>query len=131
MKKLLLLVALLASPAAAQTLPQPNVNGNAPTVVCGTLQTATKITLGGVPIQSPPPSCVNVQDADLPNFYAPFAASCVPTPPEPACTPLEVAAAISTYIHNRLLDRIADFQRQQVTQAAIQALPAVNLTPAQ
>jgi F0F1-type ATP synthase alpha subunit len=44
---------------------------------------------------------------------------------------LEVAAAISTYIHNRLLDRIADFQRQQVTQAAIQALPAVNLTPAQ
>lgn len=131
MKKLAILLATLASPAAAQTLPQPNTNGNAPTVVCVTLQTATALQLNGAPVTSPPPVCYNIQDADLPKLYAPFMASCVPPSGPPPCTPVQVAATIADYIHNRLIDRINDFERQQATTAAVAAIPPLAVTPAQ
>ena len=132
MRYLCLLTALLVSGSAfGQTLPQPNANGNAPTVVCVTLQTATTLQLGGQPISSPPPVCYNVLDADLPKLYAPFVASCVPPSGPPPCTPIQVASSIADYIHNRLIDRINDFERQQAAAAAIQAIPPITVTPAQ
>lgn len=130
MKYLALAVALLATPASAQTLPQPNANGNAPTVVCVTLQTATALQLNGSAVTSPPPVCYNIQDADLPKLYAPFMASCVPPSGPPPCTPVQVAATIADYIHNRLIDRITDFERQQAANAAIQAIAPLAVTPA-
>jgi hypothetical protein len=130
-RPLVVALALLAAPASAQTLPQPSTKGNAPTVVCVTLQTTTTVQLNGAPIASPPPNCINIQDADLPKLYAPFVASCVPPSGPPPCTPLQVAATIADYIHNRLLDRINDFQAQAAAAAAVQSIVPPTLTPAQ
>jgi hypothetical protein len=119
MKKFIVVVFnLWVSSVAAQTLPQPSTKGNAPTIVCVTLQTATSAQFKGAPVTFTTPACFGLSDVDVVRLLNAFGAVCSAAIPgqqvtPPPCTTDQINVAAASYLRDRLLDYIVGYDRQQ------------------